>query len=959
MTGRSRALEADAVFCGRDEELAALERAWDTVAHADAPEPRVVALVAESGLGKTRIVQEFYRRLSVREQGETLRYWPPSLGRYDDNLAIAVDPATCDATAPVPFLWWGLRLPDPGSRNQAVAGQFASAVDLLTPHLEPLFRTRRVRDAQRAVGMTLGKIVLDVAVDAVPFAGLFKTIGETALDLGQGLHGVWQARREPSPGEVQAQRRDDLVDRVVADLGVVLGRSEGDGGALPAVVVIDDAHFAESDPSTVRFVGRLLDAAAAQRWPLLVVVTCWTAEWHRDVRLPDTVASAVARHAAPRDATWAPTFLEPVGDLGPLLHAALPGLTEAQADALLTRAGGNPRFLDEILRCCARNPRFFEGRDPAAPLTERGLSSVLEKTVHLHDLVEERVQALAPDVRRALLLASQQGQEFVEPLVADVVAQLGEGFDATRELAEAEHPHAFVRRTTGSLGAFTQRVFHEVALRHLANEYDEDDVADALRAVLRRKMADTDGLDAVPDAVALRTCMLAARLLADAADHGDRHAAAYALTRLVASYEHKYEYALEQHFALRLAEVLDTLDPRLVHGYMYYRAADTLQRHGLAARALALTDTATAAQRDRVAAAPGRDQSGMLALLLKLGGQACRDLGELGEARVRFAEALDIDRTATSAAAHPWADRDLMVSLLNVAHVTRQCGDVEAALALQREALALARARLSRDDTRENREDAAVCVTAVADSRRDLGDVTTIAEAYAEALALRRTLATTSDDDASREALATALERAGSVALDDGEADTAATLLAESLAVRRQLAERQASPASHIALADALRHVGDAARARDDWTTALQAYGESWDVSAAACQRQVTPHANRVRSLALERLATTAFAADNLDAAENILRDRLALDGPYAEEVQTPALWRDVAASHYWLSRVLHARGDIAGAREQADLALLLFADLHHHLATAASTADLQHARRQVEALAGPGDPAS
>ncbi|MFP5356568.1 MAG: Smr/MutS family protein, partial [Gemmatimonadota bacterium] len=34
-----------------------------------------------------------------------------------------------------------------------------------------------------------------------------------------------------------------------------------------------------------------------------------------------------------------------------------------------------------------------------------------------------------------------------------------------------------------------------------------------------------------------------------------------------------------------------------------------------------------------------------------------------------------------------------------------------------------------------------------------------------------------------------------------------------------------------------------------------------------------------------------------LDAAEDILRDRLALDGPYAEEVQTPALWRDVAAS--------------------------------------------------------------
>jgi tetratricopeptide (TPR) repeat protein len=957
VTRPSHVPAGDAVFCGRARELAALEHVWDAVAHGDTPGPRVVAIVAESGLGKTRVVQEFYRRLAVREQGETLRYWPAALGARDDNLTITVDPGLCDATAPVPFLWWGVRVPDPGARNQAVAGQFAAAVDLLSPHLAPLFRTRRVRDARRAVGLTIGKVVLDVAVDAVPFAGLFKAIGETALEVGQGVQGMWSARQEVSPGEVQRRQRDDLVERVVADLGLLLGRSEADGGPLPAVVVVDDVQFAGSDPSTVRFVARLLEAATTQQWPVLVIVTCWTAEWHRDAQGSDTVASAVSRHASATDAAWTPTYLEPVDDLGPMLRTALPGLSTPQAEAVLTRAGGNPRFLDEIIRCCARNPRFFEGRDLAAELTAAGLGSLLDKTLHLHDLVEERLQALAPDVRRALLLASQQGQEFVEPLVGDVVAHLGNDFDAARELAEAEHPHAFVRRERGLLGAFTQRVFHEVALRNLANEFDEDDVADALRGVLRRRLADVDGLDAMPETVGLRTCMLAARLLAEAPDDGDRHVAAHALSRLVAAYGRKDEHTLERHYAWLLADVLDTLDADVVHFYLYYQAADALRRHGFASRALALADTATSAQRRRVEAAPHVDASGALALLLKLGGQLCRDLGDIGQARARFGEALDIDRRALQAPTHPWADRDVMVSLLNVAQVTRQCGDVTTALALRREAMAVARARFDRGATRDTREDLAVCVSAVADSLRDVGDASAIAEAYAEALAHRRAIAAAVDDDAAREALATALERVGSVALDDGDAEAAAAVFAESVAVRRHLATAQDTPASHIALAEALRHVGDAARTLDDWTAAVQAYGESRDVSAAACQRQVTPHAHRVRSLALERLATTALAADSLDAALAILHERLALDTPYAEQVQSPAIWRDVAASHYWLSRVLQVRGDLDAAREQAALALLVFTDLHEHLGTTASAADVQHAQRQVEVVGAAGEP--
>lgn len=55
------------IFLGRKNELELLQDAWLKIQPTDAerqPEPQLVILRAEKGLGKTRLVQEFYRWLS-------------------------------------------------------------------------------------------------------------------------------------------------------------------------------------------------------------------------------------------------------------------------------------------------------------------------------------------------------------------------------------------------------------------------------------------------------------------------------------------------------------------------------------------------------------------------------------------------------------------------------------------------------------------------------------------------------------------------------------------------------------------------------------------------------------------------------------------------------------------------------------------------------------------------------
>ena len=107
-------------FCGRQPELAHLLAAFERLSAEDA-RPQIVALLAESGFGKTRLIQEFYHQLSTRADlpGHP-GYWPDRLSRQGDDLRINPDLGACNNAAPIPFLWWGIRMRDPGARNQTV-----------------------------------------------------------------------------------------------------------------------------------------------------------------------------------------------------------------------------------------------------------------------------------------------------------------------------------------------------------------------------------------------------------------------------------------------------------------------------------------------------------------------------------------------------------------------------------------------------------------------------------------------------------------------------------------------------------------------------------------------------------------------------------------------------------------------------------------------------------------------
>lgn len=522
-------------FLAREQELGLLEAAWREVTTGGGP--RIAVIVAEAGLGKTRLAQEFYRRLRAVHDIEG--YWADSLAQDGDNLRVAPDPATCGAGEP-PFLWWGLRLDNPLERNRVGSGALAPGVeDHLLPHLAALQQRKRQRGRGARLAQIGTSLAADLVADAIPFAGMIKSVAEAGLELKQ-LHDDWRGDQAPLGAEAAGSaRRENLIETVLASLHDYFATDR------PGVVLINDAQFSHSDPGMVAFIQALLERARACGWPLLLLVTHWEQEWA--AAHGNTIAGVLQAGQA------AVVQLGAIDDLRAMVRAMLPGVSDAHAAALSARAGGNPRFLEEMLRTATslRGRRWFEGRDASRDLTEDGLAELLRESVDLHDIVLGRIEASPDSVQRALTLASAQGSRFLQEVLVRVAERL-EGERAAVELGvrAAGDPHAFL---TGTLDEFRQPIYYEVARELLPALYDKAEARAALKDVVREVLQEGD--HGGPDLHGL-----AAALFEDAEASADRALAAASLHALLVRAVDDYDHHAMALLVRRAAAVLQGID---------------------------------------------------------------------------------------------------------------------------------------------------------------------------------------------------------------------------------------------------------------------------------------------------------------------------------------------------------------------------------------------------------------
>ena len=451
--------------------------------------PRWWSLEANSGWGKTRIVQEFYRRLAERRQ-HGAGYWPPSL--IPDVLDATIAGASTSMRKRVypeqvvrqpnvvpEWFWWGISC---ATRSGTPVQALAEDLTQFEAHRDALERRWRQlvpRKARLGAGLSSkrGELVETAVGEGLSAAASLANaaipgLGVLALAAKWGVQGLRDGRlAAQAPPFVDAARRgrSDLVD----DLAPALERFAAAG--MPMVIVIEDLHLA--DESLVELLARLL---AAQEARILVVSTAWRGlldEHHRAshrllVRLqPDRLCRVLADDALE---DLAPSEREEI------VRATLPNVSAGNARGLAT-SYTNPWALQ--LACNVGWVRRAEREFTAAevdrlPRDIDGLFTQLWK-----ELPEEMRKALMiaalgtptgistsmgfGDARwdSSLLTAVSRTQAWLSSSAGDPAALLSQTSDA----------YAWIRSVDEWLRRFHDPGQHDVAVGQAKVEYDDSE----------------------------------------------------------------------------------------------------------------------------------------------------------------------------------------------------------------------------------------------------------------------------------------------------------------------------------------------------------------------------------------------------------------------------------------------------------------------------------------------------
>jgi adenylate cyclase len=250
-----------------------------------------------------------------------------------------------------------------------------------------------------------------------------------------GLEGALSAEVEPE----QLRRQIALAARALLER-----RLE----RQPVVVLVEDLHWA--DTASVDLLCQVADQLADR--PLMLLFS------HR----PDT-RSPLAARAAQSIIRVPPLSVDQMRALVAGLFSTLDALEHLQ-DFVAVRAGGNPLFVEEIVRSLVGKGVLVRRGDR---WTCTAACEAVDVPPTLHGLLLSRVDRLTAGARRLLQEAAVLGAVFDEPLLR-AVATAAPTFEAELDrLVQADLIEAAGHGPEGDRYRFAQALVHEVVYQNL------------------------------------------------------------------------------------------------------------------------------------------------------------------------------------------------------------------------------------------------------------------------------------------------------------------------------------------------------------------------------------------------------------------------------------------------------------------------------------------------------------
>ncbi len=346
-------------------------------------------LLGDTGLGKTLVVRELYRRLAARDP-----YWPAAL--VDSNQRKAVVPLRERWVGEPRFYWLGLSC-YPAHDGSPVPVLENSLRHQLCVHARGLLIRR-----QRKIAARQAAIKAAGAIGELLGAGLVRTLIELFGDVRETKEIITALHAGASDHE-----GSDSEESVMLAVLEVADLIDADG--FPMVVVVDDAH--DAHPTMLAAVERLLSSPRG----VLVITTSWPTALIRQRDEDRGFGAWRERVAAAHQVQTLrlnPLSTATLADIATRAAFGPTAVCSVDREAALTlaaRANGNPLMLSSLLKLVSRNGLALRAQDIA------DLEALPRDPV---SLLREEWERILPDrVQRLLEIAATLGTPIDERML--------------------------------------------------------------------------------------------------------------------------------------------------------------------------------------------------------------------------------------------------------------------------------------------------------------------------------------------------------------------------------------------------------------------------------------------------------------------------------------------------------------------------------------------------------------
>ena len=881
-------------------------------------------IIAETGIGKSRLVQALYQQLTTDEQWDPdhIDYWPDAFQLAGEQIRVNPDHKDHIPKGPPRFLWLGMRWHSSETRNvEERICAIPSARDSLRSHVTIADRHRSAWEQLHAQTARAAKRdgvseTLSQAVDAViPFGGL-------ALKLLKGGADFVRDRTsgDRSLSREQEKQINDAAEEFVSELREVFGGVGSAGRVLPTVLWLDDAQWI--DPLTLKFLNMVWAEATRHKWPLLVVVTHWEREW-RELLAMQTSQQRLSDFTDQPGVETEFLTLGANGDLNALAQDHFPGLTAAQRDLLVKKASGNFLTMVENLGELSKYPpQAFEAGDRSKALTVEGETRVRKFESERQRRVEQRFGDLENDVKTLLGWSSVLGNRFLSGVVIDYAKIAAANINAQQGLDACINPYAILGTPNPSTHEFRDRAFHVVARKHF-EDWDKNHY-EKLHGVLRehltgwinRSFNDSGDIVQRDEENDSWTAPQDAAIFLGAEERRDLLGMAHSALPLPA----QPDWSNPEHVASVRARILSSWTDEQDHLY------DLVREHGKSLEFVQWSSVPESLVSKRV-----RD---ITATDWETAGALSAALGLYGDLLAKY-------QTINQQHNTPESRRDVSSSLDNVATIELKLGKHESALEKYTESLDIRRALEQELGTPASRRDVSVSLDNVADIELQLGNHESALKKYIESLEIRRALEQELGTPESRRDVSVSLNRVAKIELSQGNHESALKKCSESLKIAHALEQELGTPESRRDVSVSLNRVANIELSQGNHESALKKYSESLKIARALEQELGTPESRRDVSVSLNKVAGIELQSGKHESALKKYIESLEIRRALEQELGTPGSRRDVSLSLDNVAGIELQLGNHESALENYTESLEIRRALEQELGTPASRLDV------------------